>query len=223
MASWNLQAVKPHLNGANNASKSKSNIAGKSLLNIGKESGTKHQSNVKGMQGGALSMSVEMPEVIEPQDIEYACACIHRPQDEIMWSVGKVLQDFHKRNQFNDALIKVSNGQVMAHRHVLSASSPWLHNFLHSSAKRTLQVGYQQLTEIRMDEKLDAAAVTQIVDYMYTARCRLNYFNVYAVYQAATYLRMATLIAACQRLLSVLMSDQNIAIMLEVGNGYHNN
>lgn len=74
----------------------------------------------------------------------------------------------------------------------------------------------RQLTEIRVDNCLEAPAVCQIIDYMYTARCRLNYFNFYPVFQAATYLRMPTIIHAAQRLMTHLMADENLAIMLEV-------
>ncbi|OQV13934.1 putative Kelch-like protein 40b [Hypsibius exemplaris] len=169
------------------------------------------QNNV--IDSGSLTMSVEMPEVIQPQEIECAFALIQRPQDEIMWSVGKVVQDFHKRDQFNDAVVKVANGEVKAHRHVLSASSQWMRDFIYAGGRLE---NFRQTTEIRIDRNLDASAVTQIVNYMYTARCRLNYFNVYSMFQAATYLQMPTLIAACHRLLAILMNEENLAIMLEI-------
>ncbi|XP_055351102.1 kelch-like protein 18 [Paramacrobiotus metropolitanus] len=164
-----------------------------------------------------LSMSVEIPERIDPNEIDSAYVCITRSQDEILWSVGKVVQDFHKRNHFHDASLKTGNGEALAHRYVLCASSEWMSNYIHNEANQAPGCGsHKQLIEIRLDNCLEAPAVCQIVDYMYTARCRLNYFNFYPVFQAATYLKMPTIIHACQRLMTHLMADENLAIMLEI-------
>lgn len=73
-----------------------------------------------------LSMSVEMPDCIQPTEIDSAFVSVKRPQDEILWGVGKVVQDFHKRNHFHDAVVKAVNGEVLAHRYVLAASSEWM-------------------------------------------------------------------------------------------------
>ncbi|GAV08391.1 hypothetical protein RvY_18089 [Ramazzottius varieornatus] len=163
---------------------------------------------------GQLHISVDMPASISSQEIESAGATIQRQPEEIMWSIAHVVQDFHKRRQFNDAVVKVANGEVSAHRHVLCAASPWMHKFIHGQGRH--EAGYKPTTEIRLEKELDVAAISMLVDYMYTARCRLNYYNVYSLLMAATFLQMPTVIAACERLLAVLTSDEHIAVMLEI-------
>ncbi|XP_060077039.1 zinc finger protein 658B-like [Ylistrum balloti] len=104
----------------------------------------------------------------------------------------ETLYGLWQRGQLCDAVIHTSNGSVEAHRAVLCAASPYLHN-MEVSDRQQFRVSHYHLQVGRLED------VTVILRLFYTGKFAVSSENVENLMQLCLFLQVGEAVKVCQR------------------------
>lgn len=130
-------------------------------------------------------------------------------EDSLPRDIMAVLDSMRRRKELSDVTLVVEDREIVAHRAILAACSPYFRAMFLS--------GFSEASEQKIVLKeVDANAVHLIVEYFYTSELEVNVYNVEEILRICVLLRLNTLIDHCETFLRRNMTPSNCIGLLFV-------
>lgn len=120
-----------------------------------------------------------------------------------------VLDSMRQRKELADVTLVVENREIVAHRAILAACSPYFRAMFLS--------GFSEASEPKIVlREVDGNAVQLVIDYFYTSELEVNVYNVEEILRICVLLRLNSLIDHCETFLRRNMTASNCIGLLFV-------
>ncbi|KAG7483625.1 hypothetical protein MATL_G00040330 [Megalops atlanticus] len=125
----------------------------------------------------------------------------------------QVLNSYRQSGIFTDVVLQVGGSEFPCHRAALSASSPYFRTMFHSPMRES----QQRLVRI---QGVSAAAMENVLNFMYEGRVDVDEGNVESVFTAADLLGVTVLSKACVRFLESRVDHSNCLGIMDFASSY---
>lgn len=130
-------------------------------------------------------------------------------ESNLSTDIMAVLDNMRRHNELSDVTLVVDNREIVAHRAILAACSPYFRAMFLS--------GFSEATESKIVLKeVDGNAVQLIIDYFYTSELEVNVYNVEEILRICVLFRLNSLIDHCETFLRRNMTPANCLGLLFV-------
>lgn len=130
-------------------------------------------------------------------------------ESNLSTDIMAVLDNMRRYNELSDVTLVVDNREIVAHRAILAACSPYFRAMFLS--------GFSEATESKIVLKeVDGNAVQLIIDYFYTSELEVNVYNVEEILRICVLFRLNSLIDHCETFLRRNMTPANCLGLLFV-------
>lgn len=123
-------------------------------------------------------------------------------EDSLPKDILEVLDSMRRRKELSDVTLVVNSREIVAHRAILAACSPYFRAMFLS--------GFSEANEQKIHLKeVDYCAVQLIVNYFYTSELELNVYNVEEILRICVLFRLTTLVDHCETFLRRNLTPSN--------------